>query len=42
MAQALIRMEAVRKVFVTDEVETHALEGIEDASLLLTILVQRQ
>jgi putative ABC transport system ATP-binding protein len=29
MAQALIRMEAVRKVFVTDEVETHALEGID-------------
>jgi putative ABC transport system ATP-binding protein len=29
MAQPLIRMEAVRKVFVTDEVETHALEGID-------------
>ena len=29
MSQALIRMEAVRKVFVTDEVETHALEGID-------------
>jgi putative ABC transport system ATP-binding protein len=26
--QALIQMEAVRKVFYTDEVETHALAGI--------------
>jgi putative ABC transport system ATP-binding protein len=29
MSQPLISMEAVRKVFVTDEVETHALEGID-------------
>src|SRR6201987_1796887 len=28
MPQPMIHMEAVRKVFVTDEVETHALEGI--------------
>jgi putative ABC transport system ATP-binding protein len=27
--QPLIHMQAVRKVFVTDEVETHALEGID-------------
>jgi putative ABC transport system ATP-binding protein len=29
MTQPLIHMEAVKKVFVTDEVETHALEGID-------------
>jgi putative ABC transport system ATP-binding protein len=29
MPQPLIHMEAVKKVFVTDEVETHALEGID-------------
>jgi putative ABC transport system ATP-binding protein len=29
MTEPLIHMEAVRKVFVTDEVETHALEGID-------------
>jgi putative ABC transport system ATP-binding protein len=29
MAESLIRLEAVDKVFVTDEVETHALAGIE-------------
>jgi len=29
MTQPLIRMEKVRKVFVTDEVETHALEDID-------------
>jgi putative ABC transport system ATP-binding protein len=29
MTQPLIHMEAVSKVFVTDEVETHALEGID-------------
>src|SRR5271168_1472570 len=29
MAEPLIHMEAVKKVFVTDEVETHALEGID-------------
>jgi putative ABC transport system ATP-binding protein len=28
MAEPLIHMEAVKKVFITDEVETHALEGI--------------
>jgi putative ABC transport system ATP-binding protein len=28
MTEPLIHMEAVKKVFVTDEVETHALEGI--------------
>ena len=28
MAEALIRMDHVNKVFVTDEVETHALESI--------------
>ena len=28
MEQSLIHMENVRKVFVTDEVETHALAGI--------------
>jgi putative ABC transport system ATP-binding protein len=28
MAEPLIHMQAVKKVFVTDEVETHALEGI--------------
>src|ERR1051325_10673989 len=26
--QALIRMEGIKKVFLTDEVETHALSGI--------------
>jgi putative ABC transport system ATP-binding protein len=29
MPQPLIRMDQVKKVFVTDEVETHALEGID-------------
>ncbi len=29
MTEPLIRMQAVTKVFVTDEVETHALEGID-------------
>ena len=29
MAEGLIHLEAVKKVFVTDEVETHALSGIE-------------
>jgi putative ABC transport system ATP-binding protein len=29
MAEALITMNSVKKVFVTDEVETHALEGIQ-------------
>jgi len=29
MSQPLIRMDQVKKVFVTDEVETHALEGID-------------
>jgi putative ABC transport system ATP-binding protein len=29
MTEPLIHMEAVKKVFVTDEVETHALEGID-------------
>jgi putative ABC transport system ATP-binding protein len=29
MAEPLIHMQAVKKVFVTDEVETHALEGID-------------
>ncbi len=29
MTQPLIQMQAVRKVFVTDEVETRALEGID-------------
>jgi len=29
MTEPLIHMQAVRKVFVTDEVETHALEGID-------------
>jgi putative ABC transport system ATP-binding protein len=29
MAEPLIQMKAVKKVFVTDEVETHALEGID-------------
>jgi putative ABC transport system ATP-binding protein len=29
MPQPLIRMQQVKKVFVTDEVETHALEGID-------------
>jgi putative ABC transport system ATP-binding protein len=29
MIEPLIHMEAVKKVFVTDEVETHALEGID-------------
>ena len=29
MPQPLIRMHQVKKVFVTDEVETHALEGID-------------
>src|ERR1017187_9196888 len=29
MTQPLIHMEAVKKVFVTDEVETHALDGID-------------
>jgi len=29
MPEPLIHMEAVSKVFVTDEVETHALEGID-------------
>ena len=29
MANALIHLENVKKVFVTDEVETHALDGIE-------------
>jgi putative ABC transport system ATP-binding protein len=28
MSEPLIQMKAVKKVFVTDEVETHALEGI--------------
>src|ERR1035441_6015127 len=28
MTEPLIHMEAVKKVFITDEVETHALEGI--------------
>jgi putative ABC transport system ATP-binding protein len=28
MGEALIHMESVKKVFVTDEVETHALDGI--------------
>jgi putative ABC transport system ATP-binding protein len=27
--ETLLRLEAVSKVFVTDEVETHALSGIE-------------
>jgi putative ABC transport system ATP-binding protein len=29
MAEPLIHMQSVKKVFVTDEVETHALEGID-------------
>ena len=29
MTEPLIHMKAVKKVFVTDEVETHALEGID-------------
>jgi len=29
MTEPLIHMQAVKKVFVTDEVETHALEGID-------------
>jgi putative ABC transport system ATP-binding protein len=29
MTEPLIHMEAVKKIFVTDEVETHALEGID-------------
>jgi putative ABC transport system ATP-binding protein len=29
MPEPLIHMQAVKKVFVTDEVETHALEGID-------------
>jgi putative ABC transport system ATP-binding protein len=29
MPEPLIQMKAVKKVFVTDEVETHALEGID-------------
>jgi len=29
MAETLIHLESVKKVFVTDEVETHALAGIE-------------
>jgi putative ABC transport system ATP-binding protein len=29
MPESLIRMEGVSKIFVTDEVETHALEGID-------------
>ncbi len=29
MAESLIHLENVKKVFVTDEVETHALDGIE-------------
>src|ERR1700721_2741514 len=29
MTQSLIHMEGVEKIFVTDEVETHALEGID-------------
>ncbi len=29
MPEPLIRMQNVKKVFVTDEVETHALEGID-------------
>ena len=29
MTEPLIHMEAVSRVFVTDEVETHALEGID-------------
>jgi putative ABC transport system ATP-binding protein len=29
MTEPLIQMKAVKKVFVTDEVETHALEGID-------------
>ena len=29
MGEPLIRMQGVAKVFVTDEVETHALEGID-------------
>src|SRR5580700_4209989 len=29
MAEALIHLDGVTKVFVTDEVETHALEGID-------------
>jgi len=28
MAEPLVRMQNVKKVFVTDEVETHALEDI--------------
>ncbi|MFN9084167.1 MAG: ABC transporter ATP-binding protein, partial [Acidobacteriota bacterium] len=28
MSTALLRLDAVTKVFVTDEVETHALAGI--------------
>jgi putative ABC transport system ATP-binding protein len=27
-AQSLIRLEGIKKVFLTDEVETHALSGI--------------
>ncbi|HEX4133609.1 MAG TPA: ABC transporter ATP-binding protein [Bryobacteraceae bacterium] len=29
MTEPLIHMQAVKKVFITDEVETHALEGID-------------
>src|SRR5438105_15856284 len=29
MAEALIQMNSVNKVFVTDEVETHAIESIQ-------------
>jgi len=29
MTEPLIHMQAVKKIFVTDEVETHALEGID-------------
>src|SRR5262245_49190764 len=28
MAEALIRLERIEKVFLTDEVETHALSGV--------------
>ena len=31
--QSLIRLDGIKKVFLTDEVETHALSGIHESKV---------